>query len=122
MIKKLIVIVGVFHLLLGRRLRKLKAQNGIERFLKPFRAARASHQNDETEESKRKKRGEGEGESGAAGTATTYVRASGEGIVRLSVEQTKKVWADFRHLDLNEVVGAVAEFFSEFPARASVGA
>jgi hypothetical protein len=70
-------------------------------------------------EAKRKKRGEGDSESGSVSTGTGFVRASGEGIVRLTVEQTKKVWADFRHLDLNEVVAAVAEFFSEFPARAS---
>ena len=63
------------------------------------------------------KNGEGEGQAGSVVGGVT--RASGEGIVRLTVEQTKKVWADFRHLDLNEVVASVAEFFSEFPARAS---
>ena len=70
------------------------------------------------EEAKRKKRGEGEAD-GSASTGTTFTRASGEGIAKLSVEKQKQVWADFRHLDLNEVVIAVAEFFSEFPARAS---
>lgn len=69
---------------------------------------------------KKKKKSGGETESGSASAAgSTYVRASGEGIAKLSVEKTKAVWADFRHLDLNEVVAAVAEFFSEFPARAS---
>lgn len=74
---------------------------------------------EELEAKRKKKRGEGEG-SGEAGSAVAgYVRASGEGIVSLTVDQKKRVWADFRHLDLNEVVSVVAEFFSEFPARAS---
>ena len=71
----------------------------------------------ETEEQRKKRRGEGEGQAGSANSG--FKRASGEGIVTLSVEDKKRVWADFRHLDLNEVVAAVAEFFSEFPARAS---
>ena len=80
----------------------------------------AARTTESDEETARKKRGEGDSESGSASTGTTFVRASGEGVIeRLSVEKQKKVWADFRHLDLNEVVAAVAEFFSEFPARAS---
>lgn len=74
---------------------------------------------DEEEKRKKKKRGEGESDSGSASTGTTFVRASGEGIAKLSVEKQKIVWGDFRHLDLNEVVIAVAEFFNEFPSRAS---
>ncbi len=70
-------------------------------------------------ERKKKKRGEGDSESGSASTGVAFQRASGEGIAKLSVEKQKVVWNDFRHLDLNEVVAAVAEFFSEFPTRAS---
>lgn len=68
---------------------------------------------------KRKKRTEGETGDGAGSAVSGFHRASGEGVVKLSVEKQKAVWADFRHLDLNEVVAAVAEFFSEFPSRAS---
>lgn len=79
-----------------------------------------SAEENEAEEKRRKKRGEGDSESGSASTGTAFVRASSDGsVAKLSSEKTKAVWADFRHLDLNEVVAAVAEFFSEFPARAS---
>lgn len=71
------------------------------------------------QQEQRKKRGEGDSESGSASTGTTFVRASGEGIAKLSVEKQKQVWTDFRKLDLGEAVAAIAEFFSEFPARAS---
>lgn len=74
---------------------------------------------EEENQAQRKKSGEGDSESGSASTGTAYTRASGEGIAKLSLEKQKVVWNDFRHLDLNEVVIAVAEFFSEFPARAS---
>jgi hypothetical protein len=75
---------------------------------------------DEIEAARRKKkRAEGETDTGSGSAATGFVRAGGDGIARLSTAKTKEVWAAFRALDLNEVVAAVAEFFSEFPTRAS---
>jgi hypothetical protein len=80
---------------------------------------RATMSEDEAAAARKKSRTGGDTDSGAVSVGTTFTRASGEGIAKLSVDKTKKVWADFRHLDLSEVVSAVAEFFSEFPARAS---
>lgn len=77
--------------------------------------------NDEEELKRKKKRGEGESDGGTS-SGTTFYRADAQGRitnVNLSVERRKQVWGDFRKLDLNESVVAIAEFFSEFPARAS---
>jgi len=82
--------------------------------------ARSTESEEEIAAAKRKKRGEGEGKGEAGAVTSGFTRASGEGrIERLSTEKQKGVWADHKHLDFNEVVAAVAEFFSEFPARAS---
>jgi len=71
----------------------------------------------EEEESKRKKSDSGEGDADSFGRGKAGAGAAAS--VKISTQKLKGIMADWRHLDLNEVLEAVAEFFSEMPMRAS---
>ena len=83
-------------------------------------------QNDDNEIKKRKdgetegKGSAGKGRVGGTGTAGG-AGAEGSGGIRFSIDATtsKQIWAEWKHLNMAEAIMAVAEFFSELPARAS---
>jgi hypothetical protein len=58
-------------------------------------------------------------DDGSGTSAKGFTRPSGEGILKLTTDQQKTVWTDFRRLDFSQAVAAIAEFFNEYPARAS---
>jgi len=67
---------------------------------------------------RRKKKGGDEG----AGDGDPWGRGkagAASGIARLPPQKLKEVMADWRHLDMNALMEAIAEFFSDLPMRAS---
>src|ERR1700722_18512628 len=66
---------------------------------------------------------EGKGRSGKGGSSGSASGAVGAvaGAARFSInpQQLKEIWAQWKQLNVGETVAAVAEFFSELPARAS---
>lgn len=76
--------------------------------------------NENEETARRKKKDEGEGDSDSWGRGKA---GAGAGVGRVTRHlpplKLKEVVADWRHLDMQALVEAVAEFFSELPMRAS---
>jgi hypothetical protein len=73
---------------------------------------------EEAAERRRKKKGDsGEGDSDSFGRGKAGAGAGGG--IKISAQKLKQVMADWRQLDINELMDAVVEFFSEVPLRAS---
>jgi hypothetical protein len=75
---------------------------------------------DENEDEARRKKKKG-GDSGE-GDADSWGRGkagAGAGGIKITPLRLKAVMADWRHLDVTAVVQAVAEFFNDWPMRAS---
>jgi len=73
---------------------------------------------DDEERRKKKKKDEGEGDADSWGRGKAGA-GSAMGRVRLPPQKLKEVMADWRHLDVDALIEAVTEFFSELPMRAS---
>jgi hypothetical protein len=76
---------------------------------------------DDTEDAarRRKKEDEGEGDSDSFGRGKAGAGAGMSKVKRLSPAALKTVMENWRHLDVEAVMQAVAEFFSDLPLRAS---
>ena len=66
---------------------------------------------DEEAAKRRKKDDSGEGDSDSFGRGKAGAGTGGG--IKISAQKLKQVMADWRHLDINEVAEAVAEFFGE---------
>lgn len=75
----------------------------------------------EPDQTKRTDEDEGKGGKGRVGGSGSASGAAGVGSTARFVnpQQVKQIWSEWKHMNVSEAVSAVAEFFSEFPARAA---